>query len=331
MNTCRRAKARTCAPTEECIYNLLPPIVQEPVKKDLYKSIYNKKVKVEIFCNKSGHKTFGQSDLRLRPPKNFLKKGEKKAKVILKTTQKNKKEENKECEAITEPQDKDTKDYCEELKNAPPAKHDTSKSCPETIPREHSRQEYKKFTYDTEPNTTFCKEHQKTLEKFESYLDKREAKKKKNYIEENVKNAFKLCEKLKKSANIVDTRNGHKYSYEDSGFTNKYSISNRMGKVPSYVTERKAFLQKNFQVFREKMKQKVESEAMKKLTEEERQQMIECLDTSREKLQAKFESLPLVITSKKTRELKRKLEHQLAQLEKDIRLFSAHKQIYVAQ
>ena len=316
MNPCYRPVVRNCLPTNENIYNLLPAIVQTPGKEKLYKSIYNRKVVLESDCGKSGTKTFGRSDLHLRGPKNFLKKEEGRPRIVLE--QRVKKQMNHSCDSV---------------KKALKPKHDVTPICDGIEkPKMFKRTTVVKNDYSFNPNKNYCSARKETLHKFNEYLDKLEEKKERNFIKTNTKKIASFQKKVDRQKSlVVFTRKGDKYLYDKCGFDNAYSNSQRMGKTPTYLKNRKIEVEKNVNEFNEKLKKKIESEAMKKLTDVERQELLDCLEASREKLQMRFEALPLVNSSFKTRTARIKLNELLAQIEKDIRLISAHSQIYVAQ
>lgn len=325
MDPCYRPHVKYCVPTNESIYNLLPAIVDKPVKDKLYKSIYTRKVVVDNECGRNGHKTFGQTDLRLRGPRNYLRKGEGRPRILLEKTVKKTKES---CESGEK-----KKDACDELNNAPAPKHDTTGVCPGAKERVHiGKIDQTKYKYDFNPNKDYFRSHESTVKDFNDYLDKREAKKGTNFIEVNKKKTASFKKDVDRSRSmVVFTRKGDKYLYTKSGFDNKFSTSNKLGKIPTYVENRRLELEKSVKDFNEKLKKKVESEAMKKLSEPEREELLDCLEASREKLQMRYQALPLVVSSLKVKTARIKLEDQLAQLEKDIRLITAHSQIYVAQ
>ncbi|ESO01384.1 hypothetical protein HELRODRAFT_81736 [Helobdella robusta] len=262
-SSCRKKIVKTCVPSNESIYNLLPKVEQEVSKLPLYKSIYSSKVLRDLKNKKHDSKTFGVAELYLKPPQEFLKRQERNARITLEDT--------------------------------------TKKSAVAPVLR---------FERFKKPD----KKQQSTH----------------NYIKENVQSVLKAQPKKICQPMLVFTKKGDKFSFRDSGMDAHYSRCREFGKVPCYVQRRKKELQDARDEYDRKVSDKIGACAMKKLTPEERETLLCNLHESHKKLFDQYNKLPMVISSLTMKNFKIKLEVELSQLEKDIKLLTTHSEIYVA-
>ncbi|KAK7881561.1 hypothetical protein WMY93_029970 [Mugilogobius chulae] len=109
----------------------------------------------------------------------------------------------------------------------------------------------------------------------------------------------------------VDNHTGHKEVLENSGLVPKYIKKTDFGKVPTYLQHR-------------------EKQAMKQLSEEERQDILEGLKKNWDRLHHEYQGQSLVIDTWSKRAHKERLEADMKRLEKDIEMFERFKIIYIA-
>ncbi|XP_042187987.1 enkurin [Callorhinchus milii] len=152
---------------------------------------------------------------------------------------------------------------------------------------------------------------------------------KKNFVHNNVMDI--LMKVPKKPVPIyVDTKRGNKNLLEPSGLVHKYLKKKDFGKTPQYITERKEEVKRVQEEYDAYVKEYMRKGAMKQLTEEERDAVLQGLKKNWEELHHEFQGLSVVIDSLPKKNNKLRLEASMKNLEKDIDLIERHKTIYIA-
>lgn len=59
---------------QENIKKLIPRPKTPPIKTSMYRSVHTESIKKSYKSNKDDHRTMGYAEIRLEPPKRFLKK-----------------------------------------------------------------------------------------------------------------------------------------------------------------------------------------------------------------------------------------------------------------
>ncbi|XP_070708881.1 enkurin [Pempheris klunzingeri] len=120
----------------------------------------------------------------------------------------------------------------------------------------------------------------------------------------------------------VDTRKGHKQLLGNSGLLPKYIKKRDYGEVPEYLQR----AQKEYDSF---VREQKEQGAMKHLSDEERQAVLESLKKNWDQLHHKYQGLSLVTDTMSKKSHKERLEVAMKQLESDINLIERFKTIYI--
>ncbi|NXX41357.1 ENKUR protein, partial [Tricholaema leucomelas] len=148
---------------------------------------------------------------------------------------------------------------------------------------------------------------------------------KKNFIHTNAVAAITTLPKNPRPF-YVDRRQGDKYLLEPSGLVPKYIKKKDYGVTPKYITKRNEEMKRT----REKYEASIKERAMKRLSDEERMNILQGLKKNWEEVHSEFQRLPLVISSISKKLYKEKLEAQMRQLEHDIEVMEKHKAIYIS-
>ena len=96
-----------------------------------------------------------------------------------------------------------------------------------------------------------------------------------------------------------------------------------------YVTKRKEEMVKAQEEYDAYVAERHRRGALRSLTGEERQTIIDGLKTNWEDIHEKFQALSVVIDTTPKKSRKELMEAQMKQLEKDIELFEKHTTIYI--
>nr|XP_046227533.1 enkurin [Scatophagus argus] len=135
---------------------------------------------------------------------------------------------------------------------------------------------------------------------------------------------------MKPKPAYVDTSKGHKQPLENSGLVPKYITKKDYGKVPEYLQQRNEEEQQAQDEFNELVKEQRQEGAMKRLSDEERQAVLQGLKKNWDQLHHEYQGLSLVTDTMSKKSHKERLEVAMKQLEKDINLFERFKIIYIS-
>ncbi|XP_047468026.1 enkurin [Mugil cephalus] len=127
----------------------------------------------------------------------------------------------------------------------------------------------------------------------------------------------------------VDTHKGHKQPLENSGLVPKYIMKKDYGEVPEYLQQRNEEERRAQEEFNNFVREQREQGAMKHLSDEERQAVLEGLKSNWDKLHHEYQGLSLFIDTLSKKAHKERLEEAMKQLEKDISLFERFRTIYI--
>ncbi|XP_056219727.1 enkurin [Seriola aureovittata] len=134
---------------------------------------------------------------------------------------------------------------------------------------------------------------------------------------------------MKPQPTFVDTKKGHKQRLENSGLVPKYIKKKDYGEVPEYLLQRSEEEQRAQEEYDNFVKEQKEQGAMKHLSDEERQAVVEGLKKSWDEVHHEYQGLSLVIDTLSKKAHKARLEVAMKQLENDINLFERFKSIYI--
>jgi hypothetical protein len=151
----------------------------------------------------------------------------------------------------------------------------------------------------------------------------------KNYITENaVQNIMSVPRKPEKV--YCDTRIGDKHSLIPSGLEPVYIHKKNYGETPEYVAKRKEEMQKAQDEYDAYVAEHFKRGAMRQLTNDERQTLIDGLKDNWEQLHKDFLQMSVVIDTVPKKNRKERLEAEMKQLERDVELLESHPVIYIA-
>ncbi|XP_044281225.1 enkurin isoform X3 [Varanus komodoensis] len=151
----------------------------------------------------------------------------------------------------------------------------------------------------------------------------------KNFISSNAANVIMGVAK-KPLPICVDRRQGDKFLLETSGLVPRYLKKKDYGLTPKYVTKRNEEAKRAQEEYDAYVKETLRQKAMKRLTEEERENVLEGLKKNWEEVHQTFQNLSVEIDTIPKKLHKERLETQMKQLEHDIQTIEKHKVIYIA-
>ncbi|XP_038587524.1 enkurin [Micropterus salmoides] len=134
---------------------------------------------------------------------------------------------------------------------------------------------------------------------------------------------------MKPQPACVDSSKGHKQLLEKSGLLPKYIKKKHYGEVPEYLQQRNEEEQRAQEEYDNFVKEQREQGAMKHLSDEERQDILERLKKNWDQLQHEYQGLSLVTDTMSKKSRKERLEVAMKQLENDINLFERFKTVYI--
>ncbi|CAM4521108.1 unnamed protein product [Lepidochelys olivacea] len=152
---------------------------------------------------------------------------------------------------------------------------------------------------------------------------------KKNFINTNAADVIMGVAK-KPQPICVDTRQGHKYLLETSGLVPKYINKKDYGLTPKYVIKRSEEVKRAQEEYDAYVKETLRQKAMKRLSDEERESLLQGLKKNWEEVHHEFQGLSVDIDTLPKKIRKERLEAQMKQLEHDISIIEKHKIIYIA-
>nr|XP_015207455.1 PREDICTED: enkurin isoform X1 [Lepisosteus oculatus] len=152
---------------------------------------------------------------------------------------------------------------------------------------------------------------------------------KKNFITANaIENIMAVPKKPQPT--YVDTRRGDKQPLETSGLVPKFVKKKDYGHTPEYLLQRKEEVRRAQEEYDEYVKERLRQGAMKQLSEEERETVLQGLKQNWEVLHRQYQGLSVVTDTTPKKNRKERLELQMKQLEGNIELVEKHKTIYIA-
>lgn len=151
----------------------------------------------------------------------------------------------------------------------------------------------------------------------------------KNFITTNaVENIMSIPKKPEKK--YADTKHGATHQLDPSGLTPKYRNKKDFGKKPEYLEKRKKEMEHAQIEYDAYIRERFRQGAMKQLSEDERQSVIDGLKKNWEELHHQYQGLSVVTDTAPKKARKESLEAQMKQLERDIETMEKHKVIYIA-
>lgn len=151
----------------------------------------------------------------------------------------------------------------------------------------------------------------------------------KNFINTNAADVIMGVAKKPKPI-YVDKRTGDKHDLETSGLFPKYINKKDYGVTPEYICKRNEDVKKAQEEYDSYIQENLKRAAMKRLSDEEREAVLQGLKKNWEEVHKEFQSLSVFIDSIPKKIRKQKLEEEMKQLEHDISIIEKHKIIYIA-
>ncbi|XP_075683647.1 enkurin [Rhinoderma darwinii] len=151
----------------------------------------------------------------------------------------------------------------------------------------------------------------------------------KSFITTNVAEAVMAVPK-KPQPNYVDTKKGDKYLLETSGLVPKYIKKKDYGSTPEYLAKRNEDVRRAQEDYDAYVKERLRMGAMKQLSEDERQCVLQGIKKNWDQLHHEFQGLSVVIDTPPKKAHKEALEAEMRQLERDIDMIERHRIIYIA-
>nr|XP_015098747.1 enkurin isoform X1 [Vicugna pacos] len=151
----------------------------------------------------------------------------------------------------------------------------------------------------------------------------------KNFINTNAADVIMAVAKKPKPV-YVDRRTGDKHDLETSGLLPKYINKKDYGVTPEYICKRNKEAKKAQEEYDNYIQENLRKGAIKRVSDEEREAVLQGLKKKWEEVHKEFQSLSVFIDSISKKIRKQKLEEEMKQLEHDIGVFEKHKIIYVA-
>ncbi|XP_054846806.1 enkurin isoform X2 [Eublepharis macularius] len=151
----------------------------------------------------------------------------------------------------------------------------------------------------------------------------------KNFINTNAANVIMGVAK-KPVPVCVDRYQGDKFLLETSGLVPRYLKKKDYGVTPTYVVRRNEEAKQAQEAYDAYVKKTLRKKAMKRLSDEEREDLLEGLKKNWVQVHQAFQSLSVEIDTLPKKLNKERLELQMKQLEHDISTIEKHKVIYIA-
>lgn len=151
----------------------------------------------------------------------------------------------------------------------------------------------------------------------------------KNFINTNAADVIMGVAKKPKPI-YVDKRTGDKHDVEPSGLVPKYINKKDYGVTPEYICRRNEEIKKAQEEYDRYIQENLKKAAMKRLSDEEREAVLQGLKKNWEEVHKEFQSLSVFIDSIPKKIRKQRLEEEMKQLEHDIGVIEKHKIIYIA-
>ena len=101
------------------------------------------------------------------------------------------------------------------------------------------------------------------------------------------------------------------------------------GEVPVYLSKRKEEVKRAQEEYDQYIAEQIRRTALRQLTPEERQAIVDGLKANWEDIQDQYQGLSVVTDTAPKKNRKERMEAQMKQLERDIEMFDKHKIIYI--
>ncbi|XP_071112020.1 enkurin-like [Haliotis cracherodii] len=151
----------------------------------------------------------------------------------------------------------------------------------------------------------------------------------KNFITNNaVENITSVPKKPEKK--FADTRIGDTHALEPSGLEPHFIHKQEYGEVPTYLQRRKVEMDRAQEEYDQYVAEHFRRGAMRSLTAEERDAIIDGLKANWEDIHDQYQGLSVVTDTAPKKNRKERMEAQMKQLERDIEIFEKHRVIYIA-
>ncbi|XP_074049128.1 enkurin [Macrotis lagotis] len=151
----------------------------------------------------------------------------------------------------------------------------------------------------------------------------------KNFINTNAADAIMGVARKPKPV-YVDSKTGDRHGLELSGLVPKYINKKDYGTIPEYICKRNEEVKRVQEEYDNYVQENLKKAAMKRLSDEERDTVLQGLKKNWEEVHKEFQSLSVFIDSLPKRVRKQRLEAEMKQLEHDIDVIEKHKVIYIA-
>ena len=102
------------------------------------------------------------------------------------------------------------------------------------------------------------------------------------------------------------------------------------GETPEYIKRRAEEIRRAQEEYNAYLRDKYQRGAMKKMTEQERLQILEGLKSNWEYLHHEYQGLSVVTDTAPKKHRKERMENEMKQLERDIETIEKHQAIYIA-
>jgi len=150
----------------------------------------------------------------------------------------------------------------------------------------------------------------------------------KNFISTNAVENITAVPKLP-AKKFVDTRGGDTQNLIPSGYEPVYVHKKDFGEVPVYLSKRKEEVKRAQEEYDQYIAEQIRRTALRQLTPEERQAIVDGLKANWEDIQDQYQGLSVVTDTAPKKNRKERMEAQMKQLERDIEMFDKHKIIYI--
>ncbi|XP_060776735.1 enkurin-like [Neoarius graeffei] len=153
---------------------------------------------------------------------------------------------------------------------------------------------------------------------------------KRNFVRSNMVENM-MAVPCKPQPAYAHTKHGDKEVLENSGLVPKFIKKKDYGQTPQYLSQRQEEVRRAQEEYDHYVKERMKEGAMKKFSEEERQEILHGLKKNWEELHHQYQGLSVITDTMPKKQRKEKLESQMKQLEKDIELIERYKTIYIAK
>jgi len=150
----------------------------------------------------------------------------------------------------------------------------------------------------------------------------------KNFISNNAVETITSVPKCP-AKKFADTRHGDSQDLIPSGMDAVFVHKKEYGEVPSYLVKRKEEVKKAQEEYDQYVLDRFRVGALRKLTEEERDAVLDGLKANWADVHEQYQGLSVVTDTAPKKNRKERMEAQMKQLERDIELIEKHKVIYI--